>query len=241
MAAAVFGAKAQPARRAGAFACVMGLLIAGGGANRAAGETVYEIVPGESELRILVFRAGSLARLGHNHVVSTGDMAGTAVLGASPAVSSLEMTLPVRSFVVDDPAALEEEGSAFSGGRSEGDVEGTRRNMLGPDLLHAEEYDEVRIVSEGISGEFPQVTIQASIDIRGARHAVALPAFVALRDGGLVASGLAEIAHSDLGLSPFEAAFGTLRVAEDMILRYRIVAREAPATVAEPQGAAADR
>lgn len=234
MAAAVFSAKAHPARTGGiAFACVIGLLAAGGAADGAAGETVYEIVPGESRLRILVFRAGSLARLGHNHVVSTEDMSGTAALGASPAVSSLDMTLPVRSFVVDDPAVLEEEGSAFSGERSEDDVEATRRNMLGPDLLYAEAYAEVRIVSEAISGEYPQITIQASIDIRGEKHPVALPAFVAFRDGGLVASGSAEIAHSDLGLSPFSAAFGALRVAEAMIFRYRIVAREAPAAVAE--------
>lgn len=188
--------------------------------------TGYEIVAGESELRVLVFRGGALARLGHNHVISTTDVSGTAVVGPSPGDSSLEMTVPVRGFVVDDPAVLQEVGSAFAGERSEDDIEGTRRNMLGPDLLHAEEHDEVRITSESISGEFPDVKIHARVAVRGIEHALVLPVFVTFGDGGLVASGTSEVSHAELGLVPFEAAFGALRVAEDMIFRYRIVARE---------------
>lgn len=189
--------------------------------------TAYEIVAAESELRVLVFRAGALARLGHNHVISTTDITGTVVVSSPPGDSSLEMTVPVQGFVVDDPAVLEEEGSAFADERSEDEVEDTRRNMLGPDLLHAEEHEEVRLTSERISGEFPEVTIHARVTIRGVEHALALPAFVTFRDGGLVASGTREVSHAELGLSPFEAAFGAVRVAEDMIFRYRIVAREA--------------
>lgn len=218
----------RPARAACAVALLFGCLAAGS----AAAETSYEIVAGESELRILVFRAGALARLGHNHVIWTSDISGTAVVGSSPGDSSVDLTVPVTSFVVDDPAVLEEEGSAFAGERSEDDVAGTRENMLGPDLLHAEEYDEVRIGTDSISGEFPQVTLNARIAVRGVEHPLALPVFVSLREGGLVASGSREVTHAELGLSPFEAAFGALRVAEDMIFRYRIVARESSGAVA---------
>lgn len=202
--------------------------------------TAYEIVAGESELRVLVFRAGALARLGHNHVISTRDITGTAIVSSSPGDSSLELTVPVRGFVVDDPAVLEEEGSAFAGERSDEEVEDTRRNMLGPDLLHAREHEEVRLTSESIDGEFPDVTIHARVAVRGVEHALALPAFVTFRDEGLVAAGSSEVSHAELGLSPFEAAFGAVRVAEDMILRYRIVAREIPEVDAGSKEAAAE-
>lgn len=219
-------------------ACAATLLCGVLAAGPAIADTSWEIVPGESELRILVFRAGAFARLGHNHVVSTTDISGTVTVGASPADSRLELTVPVRSFVIDDPAVLEEEGSAFAGERSDEDAAATRRNMLGPDLLHAGKYHEVRVVSEDIGGAMPEVTIHARIAIKGSNYVVALPAFVTVRDGRLVASGSAEIAHSDVGLSPFEAALGALRVAEEMLFRYRIVARESAGAVAD--GAPAD-
>jgi hypothetical protein len=207
--------------------CTFALCSAVCGAAIAADDgTHYQIVSGESELRILVFRTGSLARLGHNHVVSTRALQGTAVTGGSSARPTIDLRIPVDSFVVDDPVIRTEEGMAFSAEVNDKDISGTRANMLGPKLLQADEFDEIRIISDRISGAIPDLTVHAVITLKGAERAVDLPVIVELYDDRLVASGTTEISHSELGLSPFRAAFGALRVAENLTFKYYVVARK---------------
>jgi polyisoprenoid-binding protein YceI len=183
----------------------------------------YRVVTNESELRILVFRAGALGALGHNHVVSSQAISGTVRVGDTPRSSALELSLPLDSLAVDEPKVRSAAGSAFEGQVDDADRRGTRVNMLGSALLDAERYPEVRVVSESISGEFPNITLHARIDIKGSPHEVDLPLSVAFHGDRLIAVGRAEISHSELGLSPFTAGLGTLRVAEHMIFRYRVI------------------
>lgn len=198
----------------------------------AAEETRYRVVPEESVLEIFVFRAGALGRLGHNHVVTSRGLTGSVVVGEAPADSSVELSLPVRSLTVDDPEARVEAGAAFESDVSEEDREGTRKNMMGGRLLDAETYERVVIESQRIEGDdFSNVTISAEIDIKGEKHDVELPVSAVMYGDRLVATGMTDITHSELGLTPFRAGFGTLRVAEEMTFRYRIVAVEEPQRV----------
>jgi polyisoprenoid-binding protein YceI len=184
----------------------------------------YRVNPGDSDLRVLVFRAGSLATLAHNHVISSSALAGTVVAGDTAPESAFDLHLPVASLVVDDPDIRAEEGQAFSAAVSEEDIAGTRRNMMGKKLLQADHFDDIRITSRSMSGKFPDVVIEAGITIRGERHVVELPAVVERYDDRIVVTGRTDMAHSDLGLTPFTAAFGTLRVGERITFKYRIVA-----------------
>lgn len=184
----------------------------------------YRVVSSESEVRVLIFSAGALGALGHNHVITSHALEGSVHVGASPADSRVELSLPVESLVVDAPEARAAAGPAFEGEVGEEDRRGTRENMLGDELLKAARYPEVRIVSESIAGEFSRMTLQARVEIKGSAHEVELPVSAAFSGDRLIAIGRTEISHADLGLEPFSAGFGALRVAEDMIFRYRIVA-----------------
>jgi hypothetical protein len=207
-------------------ACCMLLLWApwSGGAPAAEDRAAYRVVADESELEILVFRAGALAGLGHNHIITSHGLTGSVLVGASPADSAVELSMPVASLMVDEPDARAAAGSAFEGEVSDGDREGTRRNMLGKKVLDAERHDRLRVVSNGAFGEFQDMTVHAEIEIRGTRHEVDLPVSASFHGDRLIAVGRTDIAHSELGLRPFTAGLGTLRVAEEITLRYRIVA-----------------
>jgi hypothetical protein len=211
-----------------AFLFSLVLLVAASDTSVAA-ET-YRLVPGESDLRVLVFRSGSLAGLGHNHIVSSRNLNGIVNAGDTAAASSIEILLAAESLVVDDPTIREEEGSAFSAETNEKDIKATRRNMMSRKLLDADRFEEIRIVSQHISGEFPEINVEAAITIKGAQHLVDLPAIVERYEDRIIASGSTEISHAELGLSRFTAAFGTMRVGEDMTFKYRIVARKIAAT-----------
>ena len=212
------------ARQTGKVCCALNLLTLPFGHALAADETSYRVVPEESVLEILVFRAGAFAKLGHNHVITAHGITGSVVIGESPADSSVELSLSVDNLTVDDPATRADAGSAFQSEISDDDREATRRNMMSGKLLDAARYDRVRIVSQRISGRFPDMTIHAEIEIKGEKHEAELRVGAATHGDKLVATGRASISHSELGLKPFSAGFGTLRVAEDMTFRYRIVA-----------------
>lgn len=206
------------------ISCCVPILLFCGHALAVGDTTTYRVVAGESELRVLVFRAGALGRFGHNHIITSHGLTGTVLVGESPADSSIDLTLPVDSLEVDDPEARAEAGSVFEGAVDEEDIQGTRKNMMSDKVLHADEYNEIRVVSSAISGEFPDMTIHAQITVKGEEHEVELPVNASMYNDRIVATGRTDISHSELGLSPFSAALGTLRVADEMTFRYRIVA-----------------
>jgi polyisoprenoid-binding protein YceI len=146
-------------------------------------------------------------------------------LGNTAAESTIDLRLPVQSLQVDDAAIRAEEGHAFSNAVSDKDIAGTRRNMMGRKLLQADQFNDIRVASRRVSGEFPDITIEAEITIRGRQQLVDLPAFVETYEDRIVASGSVDITHAQLGLTAFTAAFGAMRVGERMTFKYRIEAK----------------
>src|ERR1700678_967454 len=100
----------------------------------------YRIDPAQSELRLLVYRAGPMASLGHNHVISTHSLQGWAAFEGNTASAALAVTVPVADFTVDDPASRTEEGSDFADAVTDEAKSGTRHNMLGPAVWNAADF-----------------------------------------------------------------------------------------------------
>src|ERR1700748_3873861 len=89
----------------------------------------YQVDSGNSELRLLVYRAGPLARLGHNHVMVNHAVSGHVQIGDAISSSSFSLSIPASAFIVDDTQSRSEEGGDFPGEIPEDAKEGTRRNM----------------------------------------------------------------------------------------------------------------
>ena len=213
----------QRARRtaAGALAVMAALTVAGAGEAAA---TRYRVAGDASELRVRVYRAGPLAGLGHNHLVVTRDLSGSVLFGGTVEASSIRLQFAVASLEVDDPELRAAEGPSFESAITADDVAATRANMLGPSLLDADNYPSVRIESSDVSGNLPNVTVSAGVTIKGREFPVEVPVSVNTFDGGLVAVGQLRLAHSAIGLEPFSVAFGSLRVADELQVSFRIVA-----------------
>ena len=191
----------------------------------AGGETVphpFRVDSESSWLRVLVYRGGLLRGFAHNHVISNNDLTGTITIAQDPLQSTIMLEFRVADLVVDEPALRALEGADFPGQISHKDIAGTRANMLGGKLLQFEQFPSIQIVSEEITGNLPDLVVAATVVIRGVRFPVVFPAAVALSGDSFVASGELEIGHRELGLSPFKAAFGTLRVRDKLVIKYEI-------------------
>ena len=193
-----------------------------GVAQEPAATTEYRVDEASSWLRVLAWPDGPLKRFGHHHVISHHGISGSVEVAENPLDSTFSLELAVADLVVDDPDLRAEEGEEFAGEVPEEDIEGTRANMLGERLLHGEQFPLIRIQSESIEGNLPDVSIVATFDVKGVDMTVTIPASIELTDDSFTASGELELTHDAFGLSPFTAMGGALSVRDLMVLKYEI-------------------
>ncbi|MGH8736096.1 MAG: YceI family protein [Burkholderiales bacterium] len=184
----------------------------------------FAVDASESEIRLLVYRAGPLARFGHNHVV-TGPVSGEIRAGESAAESGFRLDVKVASLNVDQASARGEEGSEFAAEVSPQARQGTRANMLGEEVLDAQRYPEIRIVSVALSGPRWNPTVVARTTLRGVTRDLRFSAAVIEDVRRLTIVASFTIRQSDFGITPFVALGGGLRVRDAIEIRIRIVAR----------------
>jgi len=193
---------------------------------------MYGVDAAASEVLVLVYRDGLLATLGHNHVIAVHGLRGRVQSDASGARASFELQFDVADLSVDEPALRAAQGADFTSNVTAAQRQGTRGNMLGEPLLDAERNRTITLQSAGIVASGAGYLAQTRISVRGRDAWLSVPVALQRDDDVLVASGEFPLRHGELGLTPYSVALGALRVADEMRIRYRIVARRValPAT-----------
>jgi polyisoprenoid-binding protein YceI len=200
---------------------------------------LYRIDESRSELRILVYRAGPLARLGHNHVMvnrsirgevnfgNVGAGAGSAAgAGNAAGASVFSLEVPVAGFVVDDAQARREEGADFADPVPDDAKSGTLRNMLSTAVLDADEFPSITVHNVATAPMDAGAGLLATVDISVAGHesTIDLPLKLQSDADSLSATGSVEIRQSVLGLKPYSLMLGALQVQDAMTIKFQIVA-----------------
>src|SRR5262245_26805116 len=149
----------------------------------------YSVDAAKSDIHWLVFKAGSLSRLGHNHVVSVANLTGTVMVdGADPAKSRFDLQFQVASLVVDDPKLRMGLGADFSSLPSADDIAGTRKNMLGEKVLDANKHQAIRVTGVGPTGKGDAQTMQITVELLGRSVDLTVPTKVTIDGDTLSAS-----------------------------------------------------
>ncbi|MEO8223736.1 MAG: YceI family protein [Gammaproteobacteria bacterium] len=189
------------------------------------GYTRYRVVAAASEVRVLVYKDGPMARLGHNHVLSSRSLQGEVFLGGKGQEPRVSLVLPVESFSVDQADLRKEEGEDFPGAVEDDAIAGTRKNMLSDALLNGAHFPAIRLTSRKVAGVAPDYTMTVAIEVKGEVHELQVPVRVEQRPNELRASGKFTVTHAEMGLKPFTVMGGLLSVRDEIRLRFRIVAR----------------
>lgn len=195
-------------------------------ARQAAGIATYTIDPAVSGLHVLVYRAGKLGRLGHNHIISAGQITGSVYLHPDVADSEMELTLPVAGFVIDDPRLRQAEGDEFASVPSAKDINGTRRNMVSKKLLDIENFPEVRVTGRKLEIDSNHASIEITMKIKNAQAVRRVPLTLTMNEDQITAQGELDLTHEELGLSPFRVMLGALKVADTMRVRFTLTAQK---------------
>lgn len=179
----------------------------------------YRLSAAQTEVVIRVFRAGALARFGHNHVISARRIEGTISLPAGGTQPSFVLRIPADGLVVDDPALRRQAGDGFASVPSAADIAGTRDNMLGRRVLDAAEFPTITVRG---TADADVTAANVTFEVKESAAEKVVPIEAQVTDQSIRVTGALELSHEELGLRPFRALAGALRVAEIMEVSFDI-------------------
>ena len=188
----------------------------------------YQIDPAETELLALLRPAGLLRGLSHPHVVAARGATGQ-VVHDPEAPGQDRVTVEARSALLenDDPALRAGLGMAALGEEDRRRVAAALRE---PDQLDVGRYPAIRFTSTAVRPlEGGRLEVTGRLELRGVTAELRLPVRVEVQAGVLRGEGTARITHTMFGFRPISAAGGTIRNADEIELRLRLVARVAGA------------
>lgn len=183
------------------------------------GARVYRILPQESLILVHVGRAGTMARLGHDHAIASEDVQGFVEISDDRSASRADVALPLRNLIVDKPAyrerlSLETEPSAT-------DIAGTYSNML--KVLEPEPYPWVAVHARIASADANQAMLSVAVTLHGVASDYLVPVELVIQPNRIEVSGKASIRHQEFGLTPFSAVGGLLRVADELEVEFHLI------------------
>lgn len=189
-----------------------------------AAATVFDVDPARSVVTVRVYRAGPMAKLGHNHVITSGDERGVVWQGLEPSGSGFELRIAVSALVVDDSAARANAGPDFAGDVPESARKGTYQNLLRPEVLDAARYPEIVVRSSGIGGTWELPVAHAQATLKGQTRTVDVPLELDRAGTTLTARGAFRIRQTEFAMTPFSVAGGAIQVGDEVDLSFVIVA-----------------
>lgn len=200
----------------------------------AAGEApVYRIDPEISRADVLVRREGTLARLGHDHVITFATVRGYVRMAGDDLAARADLEVDVSAPIVDAADARAVYGLDTQ--PSPGAIAGTSRN-LARHVLDSARWPVVRIQIDDVERSDPWARVMVTLTVRG--RTIQFPSDVLLEENEdlMRASGLFTVRQTDLAIEPFTALGGALRVADRVVVHFRIRAERVRSPVPAPGG-----
>lgn len=222
--------------------------------ERALAPGTWRIDAQQSLIAVTVHRGGTLARLGHDHVVASRNIEGHATMhnGADGTLDKwvrADLQFRLDELTVDEPGLRAQAG--FDTQPDADAIAGTRRNMLNR-VLQAEHFPLVLIhATLADTGEDIKLkarddakvngnvlgTLNLSITLHGVTRTMAALARIEAPGAGTIAvSGNLRLNQSDFGIVPFSVLGGALAVQDGLDLQYRIVANQGRSGRSDPSG-----
>jgi len=185
--------------------------------------TTYVVDPVGSTVHIYTDTSGLLGTFGHKHLISITGISGEVRVAEQE--SHAKLIVRPDNFLVDDDAERARAADPeYREPVSERVRTGTRKNMLGKQVLDSTNYPEIS-VSVQLDRLSASPLLQLSVNILGEEHRLQVPAILDVNQESIRASGYFELKHSDLGMEPFSAAGGMLKVSEKLRIQFEILAK----------------
>ena len=179
----------------------------------------YTIVPSESSFWVFVGKAGLFSALAHNHEIGVKSFSGRVVVPAAGAGGgSLEMEVDAPSLVVLDKEPSEEDKKKIS-------------NSMHNEVLESAKYQKITFKSVSVSdvkqtgSDAYSFVVNGDLSLHGVTKRIAVPVAATVTPQLLRATGKYTLKQTDYGIKPYSAAGGTIKVKDEVVVNFDIVAK----------------
>jgi hypothetical protein len=179
-------------------------------------QPVFRIDPARSLVVIEARRGGSLARVGHDHVVASHDVQGY----VAPEAGRSDLYVELDRLVVDEQPLRAEAG--FDTHPSREDIDGTRKNML--KVLQAERYP-FALVGVTRAEKAGDSKMNVSLTLHGMKRDYPIPMQIDTSAEEVRVTGRLVLKQTDFGIVPLSILGGAIQVQDEVRMRFEIRAR----------------
>lgn len=179
----------------------------------------YTIVPSESSFWVFVGKTGLFSALAHDHEIGVKSFSGRVVVPAAGASGgSLEMEVDAPSLVVLDKKPSEEDKKKIF-------------NSMHNEVLESAKYQKITFKSVSVSdvkqtgNDAYSFVVNGDLTLRGVTKRVAVPVAATVTPQDLRATGKYTLKQTDYGIKPYSAAGGTIKVKNEVVINFNIVAK----------------
>lgn len=183
---------------------------------------IYRVSPADSYIHVYTDTAGALGRFSHKHLVAITRIQGQ--ISISPEGQSARLVIRPEDFLVDDDSERARAADPEFREPVSKDIQtDTKRNMLGPRLLDVQQYPEIEVTVQ-LEKLSSSPLLDVSVHVLGEKRSLQIPAILQVDKQRLGVTGYFELRHADLGLQPYTAMGGLLRVADQLRVQFEISA-----------------
>lgn len=183
----------------------------------AQGKAVYIVDTACSLVVITVRRGGSLARLGHDHVVASHGIRGY----IAPEAHHADLYIHLSELSVDEPVLRAE--ASLDTQPNESDIVGTRVNMFDK-VLNTQQFPFALIHVSDIEQMTTGVRLTTAIALHGVTRTFEVHAQMESTGDRMNVTGSLELNQSDFGIVPLAILGGAVQVQDRINLRFNVYA-----------------
>lgn len=199
--------------------CVIPLLLFSALAFGQSRTRTYTIVPSESSFRVFVGKTGLFSALAHDHDIGVKSFGGRVVVSeAGAGGGSLEMEVDATSLEVLDAKPSEEDKKKIF-------------NSMHNEVLQSAKHPKITFKSVSVSdvkstgNDAYSFVVNGDLTLRGVTKRIAVPVAATITPQQLRAAGKYTLKQTDYGIKPYSAAGGTIKVKDEVVVNFNIVAK----------------
>src|SRR5215510_11260183 len=179
----------------------------------------YTIAPSESNFWVFVGKTGLFSGLAHDHEIGVKSFGGRVVVSdAGASGGSLELDIDAKSLIVLDKKPGEEDKKKIF-------------NAMHNEVLESGSHQKITFKSVSVSdvkqtgNDNYSLVVNGDLTLHGVTKRIAVPVAATITPQQLRANGKYTLKQSDYGIKPYSAAGGTIKVKDDVVVNFSIVAK----------------
>jgi polyisoprenoid-binding protein YceI len=179
----------------------------------------YTIVPSESNFWVFVGKAGLFSALAHDHEIGVKSYSGRVVVPESGAGGgSLEIEVAATSLEVLDKKPSEEDKKKIF-------------DSMHNEVLESAKHPKITFKSVSVSdvkqtgNDAYSFVVNGDLTLRGVTKRIAVPVAATITTQQIRATGKYTLKQTDYGIKPYSAAGGTVKVKDEVVVNFSIVAK----------------